>query len=625
MDEFLKVLGNAPQRLGEWQAVWETWRQPAPIHPPVEAPLALTHQVYNQNLGLTAPDNGSTPRLDQAGIIPAQPPLKLYQPAQQRFYLISACLVCRIPGMPDRMLDVNRGEKATFVVRRLLPSDNPGEFDEYAFVLTAQGPRWRRLGRAGENKTRTLSPGEDQLPLFGVTYPASDGRKRRLLAGLIPVGRRETYLGSPLVVENGDSEGGAAEGDTADQKPLDPRLALFISQVVQPWRSVVEGEIKAWKRLELSEATWIKSEGDFKLAIKNSLPDDLEDSEKNTIAAEYWHIRRQTDQQVQMASWYILLDFAEFLQTHLNSVWKFLKGESDGPLTGQEQALVTQLETASSSGLELAEALVGIEGFRNQLEGANLAFDESIQGSNLFFPGEPGWFAGSSPSPPTFLLTDIADLVINTNVEPFELLSTIEDAVALALENASDPVMSAPPLPLAAQQPDTDVSDPGWFIIRCVYERTHCIYNPPLVVSKASVPFQLASFFDPDGPARPIRISLPLDTSPAGLRKHAKNTAFVISDILACQIGQIRDITFGDLVLSVLPWPFHKDLPEPKAGECRSSGVDVGMVCSLSIPIVTLCALILLIIIVTLFEQFFHWIQFLIVCFKIDLKGKENT
>ncbi len=29
--------------------------------------------------------------------------------------------------------------------------------------------------------------------------------------------------------------------------------------------------------------------------------------------------------------------------------------------------------------------------------------------------------------------------------------------------------------------------------------------------------------------------------------------------------GNKRKITFGDLVLSVLPWPFHKDLPSPSA------------------------------------------------------------
>lgn len=637
MDEFLKVLGNAPQRMGEWKAVWETWRQPAPIPQLVESPLAMTHQVHNLSLGLTPPDNGSTPKLDQAGIVPDPPPLKLYQPAHQRFYLISACLVCRIPGMPDRMLDINRGEKATFVIRRLLPSDTLGEFDEYAFVLTPQGARWQRLGLVTEDKTRTLLPGEDQLPLFGVTYPESDGRKRRLLAGLIPVGKRETYIGSAVAVENGAVEDDAAEDDADAQKPMDPREAMFISQVVQPWRSLAEQKSNVNKRYPIIQQDNPELWAD--------IVSRLEDAEVDIsqVITDHERIRQQTTNQIQIASWYILLDFAKFLQTHLNSVWKVLPLVSDDDLTLEERALLTTLGAASSTnGLNLAQALVDIESFRDQLEGANLAFDDNITGAaavediikgpNLFFPRElgdpeyPGKFARSL-SLPTFLLTDIAAApVIDIKDDaPVELVTTMEDAVADALKNATDPAMTAPPLPLAAQQQNTDVGDPGWFIIRCVYERTHCIYNPPVVVSKASVPFQLASFFDPDGPARPIRISLPLDTSPAGLRKFAKNTAFVMSDILTCQIGQVRNLTLADLVLSVLPWPFHKDLPSPKKGDCKDTGAGEGMVCSLSIPIVTICALILLIIIVTLFEQFFHWIQFLIVCFKIPgLKGKGN-
>ena len=45
----------------------------------------------------------------------------------------------------------------------------------------------------------------------------------------------------------------------------------------------------------------------------------------------------------------------------------------------------------------------------------------------------------------------------------------------------------------------------------------------------------------------------------------------------------------------------------------------------LSIPIVTLCALILLIIIVILFTVFFGWLPFLISCFPLKLKAKEQV
>jgi hypothetical protein len=142
------------------------------------------------------------------------------------------------------------------------------------------------------------------------------------------------------------------------------------------------------------------------------------------------------------------------------------------------------------------------------------------------------------------------------------------------------------------------------------------------VVSAPSVPFQMAGFFDPDAPARPIRIGLPIDTTPAGLRKFDKNTAFMISDVLCGQIKRAQGLTFGDLVLSVLPWPFHKDLPSGSgAGEC----VDSGMMCSLSIPIITLCALLLLIIIVTLLDAIFHWIPYFIFCFRLPgFRAKQS-
>ena len=81
----------------------------------------------------------------------------------------------------------------------------------------------------------------------------------------------------------------------------------------------------------------------------------------------------------------------------------------------------------------------------------------------------------------------------------------------------------------------------------------------------------MAGFFDPDAPARPIRIALPLDTSPAGLRKFDRNTAFMISDMLCGQIDRMKGMTLGDLVLSVLPWPFHKDLPVARtAGRAKT-------------------------------------------------------
>src|SRR5690606_10190015 len=191
-----------------------------------------------------------------------------------------------------------------------------------------------------------------------------------------------------------------------------------------------------------------------------------------------------------------------------------------------------------------------------------------------------------------------------------------------------DPQQRIPLVPLAAQLSQTiengDYAN-DTFVIRCVFERPNCPPGVrPAVVSQPTEPFRLAAYFDPDAPMRPIRIPMPVDTSPAGLRKHARNTMFVLSDMLACQVKKARSITFGDLVLSVLPWPFHKDLPDVTPEGCESGAFDMGMLCTLSIPIITICALILLIIIVLLLDIIFKWVPYLIFCLPLPgLKAKD--
>jgi hypothetical protein len=69
----------------------------------------------------------------------------------------------------------------------------------------------------------------------------------------------------------------------------------------------------------------------------------------------------------------------------------------------------------------------------------------------------------------------------------------------------------------------------------------------------------------------------------------------------------------------VLPWPFHKDLPIEE--DCGG----FGMICSLSIPIITICALILLMIFVSLFDLIFHWLPFFILCFPFPRFNAKET
>ena len=114
--------------------------------------------------------------------------------------------------------------------------------------------------------------------------------------------------------------------------------------------------------------------------------------------------------------------------------------------------------------------------------------------------------------------------------------------------------------------------DPGSFVIRFVHLNRDCgpLHPPALSSAHATVPARRASSI-PMRPARPIRITLPLDTSPAGLRKHNKTRAFIISDMLCGQIQRAKGLGFVDLVRQVLPWPLHKDIDIGGGGACRTA------------------------------------------------------
>src|SRR5205807_3170653 len=77
--------------------------------------------------------------------------------------------------------------------------------------------------------------------------------------------------------------------------------------------------------------------------------------------------------------------------------------------------------------------------------------------------------------------------------------------------------------------------------LRCVYERPECGPLHPPLVSRPSLDFAIAPFFDFDAPARPLTISLPVDTSVRDLRKFRKNVSFLISDQLKQQMSRVKD------------------------------------------------------------------------------------
>jgi hypothetical protein len=154
--------------------------------------------------------------------------------------------------------------------------------------------------------------------------------------------------------------------------------------------------------------------------------------------------------------------------------------------------------------------------------------------------------------------------------------------------------------------PKLDARSQSKYVLRCVYRRPECKPPHPDVVSKPSQPFRIASFFDLDAPARSITIAMPVDTSIKDLRKLRKNVSFLLSNELRSQMNRVTGM---------------KDALDGKFADGES--LDIGLLCSFSIPVITICALIVLMIFISLLNIVFWWMPFLRICFPIALEAKK--
>jgi len=651
MEQLIATLEEDPASLSRLIARAETWRTPAARletpdliqRVPLPAPVATAKR--KRLLGASRPAAPPAPP-------PADQPLKLYQPAHMRHYVIAGSLACAIPGLPERVLAGDH-ESVGFVIRRLLPNDPGTSGDqskrEFAYVKGGSDPRWQRVAAANDSPA-LLAPGEELLPLFRLAHRDEFARPRSLWAGVIPVGRREDYL-SKNVDRNAVP---MVDGQTAALRPAaavtptpskTARLIRFKMEVAEPWKAIIRSAVKASNEL---------------LSVIDGSTEDETDRIPRRLD---WNL------QFQMQSWLILLDFDDWLKEFLPRVWDAVGGESSAGLSGNELTLFDRMDAANADTLikamrdpanqnaaagdlkpmatSLVNALARIRaaGVREALESKTIHYARAGA-----LAKESGWppfhfpLAGvnetsavhgpyeqvASTLPATPVEGDLPVVLVPpagpVSPDVAEDLDKLTALVGRAL--VATPETDIQPVPFALKLRDAMTStagDDGLFVIRFVHINRDCGPLHPPTVSGPSQIFRMANFFDSDAPVRPVRITLPGDTSPAGLRKHGRGTAFVLSDMLCGQVQRAKGLGFIDLVRQVLPWPLHKDIDIGDGGACKGSGgLEIGMICSLSIPIITLCALILLIIIVTLLDFIFRWLPWFILCFPIPgLKGKK--
>ncbi|HKV10072.1 MAG TPA: hypothetical protein VJ725_18170 [Thermoanaerobaculia bacterium] len=331
---------------------------------------------------------------------------------------------------------------------------------------------------------------------------------------------------------------------------------------------------------------------------------ELEDLAVRSGADSEAGVIEKANEQIRMLAWYVLLDLSHWLESHAPAVWAAMQpGGSPATPGSPESELYNALGALTSAGQSLREALVRIRAFETFLEGTTGIFRQSQPAG---WPTVPFRFVISVPGGATGLMGR-------------ETRKNLEDKLVAVL----GPPPAHAPVPAIAQAATTPFDSP-WFAIRCVLERPACAVLSEPVVSDPSAAFQLAAFFDSDAPARPIRIGMPADTTPAGLRKFDRNTAFVMSDVLCGQVSALKKLSFGDLIRAVLPFPLHKDLSVGDPKPCsQEPGGGFGMVCSFSLPIITICALILLMIMVKLLDIVLYWMPFFQIC--LPLPRKEGS
>jgi hypothetical protein len=267
---------------------------------------------------------------------------------------------------------------------------------------------------------------------------------------------------------------------------------------------------------------------------------------------------------------YLLLDLWEYFDTYLPDVAAALRDDLNATFSGPKAAAKTDLMSTLKSlvvsgSLSLAAALQ--KAAQNQ--------------DNLNAPG------GGDLSSLGF--TNACNLANSSAVQ--SATQTLIDKVKAALADQK------PGLALPRLDPSVSVR----YVIRFVYERPQC--DPPQVeVGQPSQPFVFAPFFDPDAPARPIRITLPTDVSIAGLRKFKKGVTFIMSDAMRKKMKSLmgKEDTFLD---------DHQLNPE--------DGGAFAFVCSFSIQIIFIVAFMLLLMFVVIFNLIFWWLPFFRICLPV--------
>lgn len=430
------------------------------------------------------------------GTFDTQEPLTLFQPLHGCYYLVTASLVCRQVGLPDKAILRADNESVSFVIRRRTDGG------EEAWIPEGESGFWQRL--AGD-EVFTVAPGEERLPMHPVTVCSkpktphsvfTDFVERDLHYGYIPAGNRKKY--TDTIARTGQKVTSAEDvmqffvDIEQGQGSYSFQTALFQQRVEQPWLKLLA----------------------YKGRIPKSAPTD---------ESEQWL--------------YIILELGDFLKNNLPTLWAALEAEfagtppvdarPDGALGELFDLLGTKEVIHNSSHRTVRKAVVELE-----------QYFELVRGRGA----KPGGIFGNG--------TRTLDGKLQTI--DVDYIDSLESAVALAVVGEQEPMLfpdgeDSELIRLINHQvqPEPAEGAEPRYHLRTVYE-----YDPdcpPIVSQMPSQPFTLAKLMDPDAPARLIRLEPP-SMKPRDLRKYARGVGISMSP----EMQKLTNCFSGDTVDEII-------------------------------------------------------------------------
>jgi hypothetical protein len=294
------------------------------------------------------------------------------------------------------------------------------------------------------------------------------------------------------------------------------------------------------------------------------------------------------------ASFYFLVDLSDFLETWLEPVWKAVINSDPDSIEGKSKSLYEELKAITikknqQEKFDLLEALreINAYNFKNIAEG-----DENI----------PNKESGELVYDVKAFSTTRIDSDESDRVEKLSnyLRNNFSEKMSKALQHSNhQPESPVDPHRLL----EAIKADQGQNLeLRMVYE-----YDPdcPPVFSDPIHDLTFAAPLDNEAPARPVTIEMP-DINLENMRKTKHGVQITMPPMLQKVVSRLnKGILKGD------------DLSE-------SPQIGVGAVCIFSIPIITLCAFIVMMIFMIALNFIFWWLPFLKICLPLPKKGGSS-